>query len=110
MKSKRTKACEIPKEVKKAVYERDNERCLICGRWVCEFYACAHFIPRSQGGLGIEQNILTLCSEDHRRYDESSHREEYKQFFRKYLQSKYPDWNEKDLIYDKWKFLNEEKA
>lgn len=105
MKSKRTKACEIPKAVKEKVYERDNHRCLICHRYVPLECACCHFVPRSHAGLGIEQNILTLCPEHHRTFDQTTHREEYKTFLREYLQSKYPDWNEKNLIYDKWKGL-----
>jgi len=102
--NKRTKACAIPKEVKEKVYKRDNERCLICGRWVMPSLACAHFIGRAQGGLGIEENILTLCEGDHFMYDNGIiDREKYKQYFRDYLKSKYENWNEEDLVYDKWK-------
>ena len=46
-------ATSIPAEVKKAVWERDNGRCIICGApgnpW-------CHYIPRSALGLGVEQN------------------------------------------------------
>lgn len=103
MKSKRTKALEISKEVKRKVYERDNEHCLLCGRWVHESNACCHFIARSQGGLGIEENILTLCSECHTRYDNSEHRQELKKRFRDYLRGKYNGWTEEKLIYKKWR-------
>ena len=105
MKSKRTKACEIPKSVKKTVYERDNHKCIICGRWVDESCACCHFIGRAQGGLGIEQNILTLCPTCHRQYDNGLHRHDYREVFAEYLASKYPGWNEKDLVYDKWQTI-----
>ncbi len=50
--SKRSKACDISPKVKKKVWERDNHCCIICG----SPYAMpnAHYIARSQGGLGIE--------------------------------------------------------
>lgn len=103
MKSKRTKALEISKEVKRKVYERDNEHCILCGRWVDVSNASAHFIARSQGGLGIEENILTLCYNCHQLYDNSEHRQELKKRFREYLKDKYNGWTEEKLIYKKWR-------
>lgn len=67
--SKRSKACAIPKAVKRKVYERDNHRCVACGRWVEERFACAHYIARAHGGLGVEENILTLCEDCHWAFD-----------------------------------------
>lgn len=98
MKAQRTKALEIPPRVKEAVYERDNGACVWCAH---RGEPNAHYIPRSQGGLGIEQNILTLCFDCHRRYDQSTERAKMREFFKKYLKSKYPDWDEKKLIYKK---------
>ena len=103
MKSKRTKALEIPKAVKEKVYKRDEGKCLICNRWVDVSNACCHFIARSQGGLGIEENILTLCNNCHQLYDNSEHRQEFKKVFREYLQSKHNEWTEEKLIYKKWR-------
>lgn len=97
-KAKRTKALEIPPKVKKAVFERDEGCCVWCGR---QGEPNAHFISRAQSGLGIEENILTLCFDCHRRYDQSEHRKDMRKFFRGYLESKYPDWNEEDLVYKK---------
>ena len=104
MTSKRTKACAIKPEVKKAVYERDHGRCIVCGR--AGFPHC-HYIGRAQGGLGIEQNIVTLCDTCHADYDNGKHRHEIHDILREYLQGKYPGWNEKKLIYNKWEFLND---
>ena len=59
----------------------------------------AHYIARSHGGLGIEENILSLCQNCHRKYDQSTKRNEMGVFFRDYLQSKYPEWDETKLIY-----------
>lgn len=97
-KAKRTKALEIPPEVKEKVYERDEGCCVWCGK---QGEPNAHYIPRSQGGLGIEENILTLDWECHLEYDQSTDRPKMKAFFREYLKSKYPDWKEENLIYKK---------
>ena len=61
----------------------------------------AHYIPRSQNGLGVEQNIVTLCWDCHQRYDNSVDRSKIKDYIKKYLQSKYKDWKEEVLIYKK---------
>lgn len=94
--NRRTKALAISPAVKKAVYERDNGMCVWCGK---PGDPVAHYISRAQGGLGIEENILTLCSECHRRYDQSHHRQDMWEVFREYLMENYPGWDEKDLIY-----------
>ena len=101
MKSKRSKACDISQAVKKRVWERDGERCIVCG----SPYAMpnAHFIPRSKSGLGIEQNIVTLCQNCHFRYDNTADRPKYREYIKKYLRGQYgADWNEEDLIYKKF--------
>ena len=102
MKSKRSKATDISKEVKERVFERDNGRCIICGR---PGMPNAHYIRRSQGGLGIEQNIVTLCLACHTAYDDGFKREEYGKKIREYLLYIYSfnGWNEDDLKYTKWK-------
>lgn len=100
VKTKRTKALEIPQKVKERVLERDMY-CVYCGR---QGQPNAHYIARSQGGLGIEENILTLCCDCHRRYDNSIDRPKMREYFKNYLKSKYPDWDEKKLIYDKWRY------
>ena len=99
MVSARAKALSIPKRVKDAVWERDNHCCVWSGSQSA--FPDAHYIPRSLGGLGIEENILTLSRESHDRYDNGTRkeREEMREFFRRYLRSKYPDWDEDKLIY-----------
>lgn len=97
--SKRSKACDISPKVKKKVWERDNHCCIICG----SPYAMpnAHYIARSQGGLGIEQNIVTLCMRCHNDYDNGNSRVSTGYKIQWYLKSCYDNWNEKDLIYKK---------
>lgn len=100
---KRAKACDISQEVKVKVWERDKGCCIICGS--PQAMPNAHYIRRSQGGLGIEQNVVTLCPDCHNEFDNGSGKcsQAIKEAVRDYLQSQYDDWNEKDLIYDKWR-------
>lgn len=94
---KRTKALSISKEVKDKVYRRDRQCCVWCGSPAGE--PVAHYIARSQGGLGIEQNVLTLCFRCHHKYDQTSARKTMRNFFASYLASLYPGWDEKYLVY-----------
>lgn len=102
--SKRAKACAIPTSVKVKVTERDEVDgwpcCILCGR--NQALPEAHYIPRSEGGLGIEENIMTLCRPCHRAFDNSDWdtKQELKKKAKAYLMSKYPDWDEEKL---KWK-------
>ena len=107
MKSKRAKACDISRSVKAKVWERDNGCCVVCGNNY-NVMPNAHYIPRSRGGLGIEQNVVTLCTEltenkCHRKFDFGNQieREYIGGKIKEYLMSVYPDWNEADLYYKK---------
>lgn len=107
MKSRRSKATDISEEVKRKVWERDNGRCVICGCAV-NVMPNAHYISRANGGLGIEENIVTLCTnftpnKCHYRYDFGTReeREIIRKKIERYLRSKYPDWDENKLKYKK---------
>lgn len=109
MKAKRTKALEIPIAVKRKVAERDSIDGHPCCIWCGEpapttdplAFSNAHYIPRSQGGLGIEENTLTLDWKCHLLYDQTYKRGEMREFFKDYLKTKHPDWDEENLIYKK---------
>ena len=98
MKSRRTKACDSSKSVKVSVYERDGGLCVLCGR---PGSPNAHFVPRSHNGLGVEENILTLCPDCHRRFDQTEARALIRPVLERYLRTKYPDWNIENLYYRK---------
>ncbi len=100
-KSARTKACDISQKVRQAVYERDGGRSVISG---LRGIPNAHYIPRSLGGLGIEQNIVTLTLEEHHDFDNGDKHKEYKAKIKAYLMSKYPDWDESKLIYRRYDY------
>ena len=104
MKSKRSKACDISQKVKKIVWERDNYCCIICGNP----YAMpnSHYITRAQGGLGIKENIVTMCLDCHNAYDngnDTDRKKDIKNKIEKHLSSLYKDWNKENLIYRKWR-------
>ena len=94
---KSTLLCGISKTVKKRVYERDKGLCVICG---CPGLPEAHVVSRAHLGLGVEENIVTLCRPCHRLYDGTA-RKEYGERIRNYLKEIYPDWDEQKLIYKK---------
>ena len=104
---KQTKQTDFSRDVKIAISERDSIQgwpcCVRCGTPATEplAWSNAHFIPRSHGGLGIEENGLTLCPLCHRKYDQTAARREMQPFFREYLKSKYPYWDEEKLYYRK---------
>jgi 5-methylcytosine-specific restriction endonuclease McrA len=104
---KDTKARDFDRKSKEAIAERDSIQdwpcCVYCGLAAPAplAWSNAHFIARSQGGLGIPENGLTLCPECHRQYDQTTGRGKMREFFRNYLKSHYPYWNEDELIYRK---------
>ena len=103
-----TKATSIPPEVKKAVYIRDNGFCPLFHFLI--HHAASNVVRRSQGGKGIERNIVTLCPACHRAYDEGANiqrlgrgttRESLYCYLVAYLKGFYPNWNREDMIYHK---------
>ena len=97
-KSKRSKATDIPKAVKERVYERDGGRCIFCWH---PGLPNAHYIGRGQGGLGIEQNIVTACARCHGELDNGKDIKTYRAIAKAYLTRVYTDWDESKLIYKK---------
>ena len=101
MKSKRSKACDISKAVKERVWERDGHRCIFCGS--SSAMPNAHYIPRSKGGLGIEQNIVTACIYCHQLMDQGtfSQRHEKQVQAKEYLDNKYAGFDHNKRFYKK---------
>lgn len=106
--NRRSKACDISPKVRQTVWLRDKGRCVVCGN-AYNVAPNAHYISRQRGGLGIEQNIVTLCSnftdnQCHRRFDggTKAEREELDAKIWNYLQEHYPGLKKDDLIFKKW--------
>lgn len=87
-------------KVRKIVWERDHHRCIFCH----SLYAFpeAHVLPRSEGGLGIEQNVVTLCRECHRKMDQTTKRKELLPQAKAYLEQFYGSWDDEKVKYKKW--------
>ena len=108
---KDTKARDFDRKAKMAISERDSiggwPCCVFCGAAAPAplAWSNAHYIARSQGGLGIPENGLTLCPVCHRRYDQTTARSEMRSYFREYLSEQYDDWSEEALIYRKGESL-----
>lgn len=114
--SKYTKYLQFDGETKNNIVERDNFTCLFCSKGYqiagknlsnLEFHVfdIAHFINKSQGGLGIEENGVLLCRYHHHHLDNSNKglREEMLSIMEEYLKSLYPNWDKENLIYKKWR-------
>lgn len=102
--SKVSKACDISREVRKTVTDRDKGRCIVCGS--ANNLQVAHFVSRARLGLGIPENLALLCIRCHSSYDNGKEHIEIQNLFRTHLQEHYPEWDEKNLIYSKWRNFN----
>lgn len=112
---KRARKAEFSTKARRIIEERDNG-CIFCQmRYHMEkayemdlcVFSIMHFIPRSSGGLGVEQNGAVGCQYHHDMLDNGNggYREEMLELFEEYLSSMYEDWNKESLKYDKWAFL-----
>lgn len=100
MKGRVAKATDISARVKHKVWARDGGCCIICGN--PQAMPNAHYIPRSKLGLGIEQNLVTLCNQCHFDYDNTDKREEIGIMIADYLRACYKNWDKMKLTYEKW--------
>lgn len=103
--NKRTKALSITPGVRRVVEARDSWSgvpcCVFCGT-PYNVRGEAHYVKRSQSGLGIEQNLLTVCRPCHNELDFGRTREMMLERAKAYLQSKYEDWSEEMLVYSRF--------
>lgn len=114
MKSKQAKAREFSKKSREEIIMRDRGQCIFCqmnyrmekalwfGR---QIKSIMHYIPRSKNGLGIPQNGALGCEYHHQMLDQGAdgRRPEMLELFKQYLKSQYPDWDDTELVYSKWK-------
>lgn len=107
-----TKRTAIPPAVKAAVAERDSIDgwccCIVCGS--PNAAPNAHIVRRSHGGMGVEQNIVSLCPRCHRAFDEGEgiktllplgfrNREDIAEYIIEYIKQFYPGWTEAGVTY-----------
>lgn len=113
MASKQTRAKEFSAKTRAAIKARDG-CCIFCKMNYHtekvtsldrQMTSIMHYIPRSKGGLGIEQNGALGCMRHHTMLDNGyeGRREEMLELFAEYLRLQYTDWNEDELVYKKWR-------
>lgn len=97
--SRRSRACDISPEVRNRVLGRDGCSCIVCG---CRRnLQIAHYVSRARSGLGIPENLVTLCWKHHYLYDNGKCHNEMKERIMAYLKAHYPDWDNINLVYKK---------
>lgn len=104
---KRKNKCEFSREVREIIKRRDAG-CIFCRMLEPSGFEptqIAHCIPRSRGGLGVAKNGVFICVPHHQELDNGMNTKEMQERMREYLSSLYSEWNEEDLIYDKWRGL-----
>jgi len=98
-KSKRAQACDTSFGMRQKLRLRDK-CCINC--FTTNHLTVAHYVSRAQGGLGIPENLVTLCVACHRAYDQGKDRAEAEKIdekVREYLQILYPDFTDKQRGY-----------
>lgn len=109
---KRTKALQFDKKTMYKIAARDHYSCYFCmigyhtkPGYVFErnTYDIMHVIPKSQGGLGIEENGMLGCRYHHQLLDNGNKgvREEMLEMIEEYMKCKYPNWDRGNLFYKK---------
>ena len=112
---KQTKATAIPADIKARVARRDCSggqiaTCIICG---APGGPHCHVVRRSQGGMGVEENIVALCGPCHYAFDEGygikrleplgfRSQQEIKEYIYADMESHYPGWTPADVTYHNW--------
>ena len=103
-------------EIREKIFYRDGQQCLFCkmnyhmeckSSMLLQIADTMHFINKSQGGLGIEENGVTGCRYHHGLLDNGHKglRDEMLAMMEEHLKSLYPDWDKSKLVYNKWDFL-----
>lgn len=114
--TKKNQKYQFDQKTRELIYSRDGG-CIFCKRgYYMEnkepllylIHDVMHYINKSQGGLGIPQNGAIGCRYHHGLLDNGNQglREEMLEIFQEHLRQQYPDWNEDELVYNKWNYLN----
>lgn len=99
---------------RKKIRERDQGACIFCmmgcpaggAAWLdLQPADIMHYIPKSQGGLGIEQNGAVGCRYHHSLMDNGNKglRKDMLMRFESCLRNIYPGWSREELVYDKYR-------
>lgn len=92
--------------------------CILCG---APGGPHCHVVRRSQGGMGVVENIVTLCGPCHYAFDEGLFMDrlrplgfhsqaDIRAYIINYLRGFYPDWTEEKVRYHKWDSVSESSS
>lgn len=102
---------EFSTAARKAIHKRDMESCFFCQAGYHMENACRygglqimHVVPRSQMGLGVEQNGVLGCIGHHELMDNGNRglRGEMQAMLEDYMQDMYPGWSREAVTYSKY--------
>lgn len=113
--NKSTRKLQFSAKTKKKIVYRDQGECIYCSQeyhmectssLLYEIKDIMHYVNKSAGGLGIEENGAVGCRYHHTLLDNGNKglRAEMLEIFRDHLKSHYPDWDETKLRYQKYIF------
>lgn len=113
--NKSTRKLQFSTITKKKILYRDRGECIYCSREYhmespsplpYEIKDIMHYVNKSAGGLGIEENGAVGCRYHHMLLDNGNKglREEMLEIFKKHLMAHYPEWDESRLKYRKYSF------
>lgn len=113
--AKYTKLLQFDKKTVQRIMERDGG-CIFCkmhfhmecNDWMAlKIKDPMHYINKSAGGLGIEENGAEGCRYHHGLMDNGNKgvRAEMLDLMREYLKGKYPGWDESKLRYNKYSYM-----
>lgn len=109
---KRTKALRFDNETIQTIINRD-EYCIFCNMayhlpehldYAQGIFDIMHIVPKSQGGLGVEENGVLGCRYHHQMLDNGNEglRDEMMKIIDNYMELKYPGWDRSVLVYQKY--------
>lgn len=112
MKKKLTRHLEFTAKARKAIHKRDNETCVFCAAgyeppedpaYCRTALQIMHIVPRSQLGMGVEQNGVLGCVWHHQMLDNGNldNRKEMIKMLEDRMQRIYPGWNRESVTYRK---------
>lgn len=112
MKKKLTRHLEFTAKARKAIHKRDQETCVFCAAgyeppedpaYCRTALQIMHIVPRSQLGMGVEQNGVLGCVWHHQMLDNGNldNRKEMIKMLEDRMQRIYPGWNRESVTYRK---------
>lgn len=106
---------EFSAKARKAIHKRDRDQCVFCvmgyrmeevGTWAHAQLQVMHIVPRSQLGMGVEQNGVLGCVYHHTMMDNGNQgcRKEMQRILEERMKRLYPGWSRESVTYKKqWK-------